>query len=57
MKPGIISLSVDAELAVGVKGTIASEMCILIVFWGIHGIAHDCWLPKDNTLNSFVKKG
>jgi hypothetical protein len=25
---------------------------MLIIFWGIHGIAHYCWLPKDSTLNS-----
>jgi hypothetical protein len=25
---------------------------MLIVFWGIHGIADDCWLPKDSTLDS-----
>jgi hypothetical protein len=25
---------------------------MLIAFWGIHGIAHDYWLPKDNTLDS-----
>jgi hypothetical protein len=31
---------------------IASEKRILIVFSGIHGIAHYCWLPKDNTLDS-----
>jgi hypothetical protein len=25
---------------------------MLIVVWGIHGIAHDCWLPKDCALDS-----
>jgi hypothetical protein len=25
---------------------------MLIVFWGIHGIAHYRWLQKDSTLNS-----
>jgi hypothetical protein len=25
---------------------------MLVVFWEIHGIAHCCWLPKDNTLAS-----
>jgi hypothetical protein len=25
---------------------------MLIVFWGIHGIAHYCWFPKDSTLDS-----
>jgi hypothetical protein len=25
---------------------------MLIIFWGIQGIAHDCWLPKDSTLDS-----
>jgi hypothetical protein len=25
---------------------------MLIVFWGIHGIAHYCCLPKDSTLDS-----
>jgi hypothetical protein len=24
----------------------------LIVFWGIHGIAHYCWLTKDSTSDS-----
>jgi hypothetical protein len=32
--------------------TIASEKRMLVIFWGIHGIAHYCWLPKDSTLNS-----
>jgi hypothetical protein len=50
MKSGTISLPADAELPVRVKRTIASEKRMLIVFWGIHKIAHDCWLPKDNTL-------
>jgi hypothetical protein len=39
-------------LPVGVKRIIASEKRMLIVFWGIHGIVHYCWLPKDNILNS-----
>jgi histone-lysine N-methyltransferase SETMAR len=25
---------------------------MLIVLWGIHGIAHYCWLPKESILNS-----
>jgi hypothetical protein len=25
---------------------------MLMVFWGVHGIAHYCWLPKDCTLDS-----
>jgi hypothetical protein len=25
---------------------------MLIVFWGIHGIPHYYWLPKDSTLDS-----
>jgi hypothetical protein len=25
---------------------------MLIIFWGIHGITHDCWLPKERTLDS-----
>jgi hypothetical protein len=52
MKPGIIWLPADAELPVRVKRTIASGKRMLIIFWGIHGIAHDCWLPKDSTLDS-----
>jgi hypothetical protein len=51
-KPGIIWLSADAELPVQVKRTIASVKLLLIVCWGIHGIAHYCWLPKENTLDS-----
>jgi hypothetical protein len=35
-----------------VQRTIASERRMLMVFWGIHGIAHYCWLPKDKTLDS-----
>jgi hypothetical protein len=23
-----------------------------LVLWGIHGIAHYCWFPKDSTLDS-----
>jgi histone-lysine N-methyltransferase SETMAR len=30
----------------------ASEKRMLIVFWGIHGIIHYSWLPKDSTLDS-----
>jgi hypothetical protein len=52
MKAGTIWLPADADLRVCVNGTIASEKRMLIVFWGIHGIAHDRWLPKDNTLDS-----
>jgi hypothetical protein len=52
MNPGLIWLSADAELPVRVKKTTASEKCMLIVCWGIHGITHYCWLPKDSTLNS-----
>jgi hypothetical protein len=52
MKPGAIWLPADAELQVCAKRTTASEKGMLIVFWGIHGITHDCWLPKDNTLDS-----
>jgi hypothetical protein len=51
MKPGTLWLPADAELPVRVKRAITSEECTLIVFWGIHRIAHYCWLPKDNTLN------
>jgi hypothetical protein len=25
---------------------------MLIIFWGIHGIAHYCWIPKYSTLDS-----
>jgi hypothetical protein len=52
MKPGTIWLRADAELPVHVKKTIASEKHMLMVFWGMHGIAHSCWLPKDSTLDS-----
>jgi hypothetical protein len=53
MKLGAIWLPADAELelSVRVKRTIASEKRMLIVFWGIHGITHDCWLPKDRILD------
>jgi hypothetical protein len=52
MKPGTIWLPPGAELPVHVKRTIASEKHMLIVFWGIHGTAHYCWLPKDSILDS-----
>jgi hypothetical protein len=52
MKPGIIWLPVHAELSVRVKRTIAREKHILIVFWGIHGIVHYCWFPKDSIFDS-----
>jgi hypothetical protein len=52
MKPGTIWLPADAELPVRVKRTITSEKRMLIVFWGIHEIAHYCWLRKDSTLDS-----
>jgi hypothetical protein len=40
MKPGAIWLPADAELSVSVKRTITSEKRILIIFRGIHWIAH-----------------
>jgi hypothetical protein len=52
MKPETIVLPADAELPVCVKRTVASEKRMLIVFWGIHGTAHCCWLPKDSTSDS-----
>jgi hypothetical protein len=52
MKPGIIWLPADAELAARVNETTASEKRMLVVFWESHGIAHYCWLPKDSTLDS-----
>jgi hypothetical protein len=52
MKPGIIWLPAGAELPVRVKRTITSEKRMLIVFWGIRGIAHYYRLPKDTTLDS-----
>jgi hypothetical protein len=52
MKPRTVWIPDDAELPIPVKRTIASEKCMLIVFWGIHGIAHYCWLPKDRTVDS-----
>jgi hypothetical protein len=52
MKPGTIWLSADAERPVCVKRTIASEKRMLIVLWGIDGIAHYCRFPKDSTLDS-----
>jgi uncharacterized Fe-S cluster protein YjdI len=52
MKPWIVSLPADAELPVRVKRTIASEKRMLTVFWGILGITHSCWLPKESTIDS-----
>jgi hypothetical protein len=52
MTPGPVWLPADAKLPVRVKKTIASEKRMLIVFWGIHRIAHYCWHPKDSTLDS-----
>jgi hypothetical protein len=52
MKRETIWLPADAELPVLVKRTIASEKRTLIVFWGTHGIARSCWLPKESTLDS-----
>jgi hypothetical protein len=51
MKPGIILVPADAELPVRVERTIASEKRMLVVFWGIHGIVHYCYLPKDRTFD------
>jgi hypothetical protein len=51
MKPGTIELSADAQLPARVETTIASKRRLLIVFWGIPGIAHYCWLPKESTLD------
>jgi hypothetical protein len=52
MKPGTVWLPADVELPGRVKKRIANAKCMLIVFWGIHGIARYCWLPKDSTLDS-----
>jgi hypothetical protein len=52
MKPRTIWLPADAELPVRIKRTIARERCMLIIFWGIHGIAQHCGLSKDSTLYS-----
>jgi hypothetical protein len=52
MKPGAVWLLADAEQPVCVKRTIASEKRMLIVFWGIYGIAQYYWLPKDSILDS-----
>jgi hypothetical protein len=52
MNPRTIWLSADAELPVRVKRIITSEKCMPTVFWGIRGIAHYCWRPKDSTLDS-----
>jgi hypothetical protein len=52
LKPGTIWLLADAKLPVCVKKTTASGKCMLIVFWGIHGIAHHCSLPKDSISDS-----
>jgi hypothetical protein len=52
MKPGDTWLPGDAELPVHGKRTIASENRMLIVFWGLHEIAHYCSPQKDNTLDS-----
>jgi hypothetical protein len=54
MKAGTISLSADAELPVCVKRIITNEKRMLIVFWGIHGIAYHYCLPKDRTLDSGI---
>jgi hypothetical protein len=52
MKPWTIWPPAEAKLPVPVKRTIANEKRMLIVFWGIHGITQDNWLPKDSTLDS-----
>jgi hypothetical protein len=52
MKPWIIWLAADAERPVGVKRPIANQKRMLIIFWAIHGITPECWLPKDSTLDS-----
>jgi hypothetical protein len=52
MKPGTVWFPADAELPVRVKRTIVSETCMLVVFWGIRGIAQYCWRPKDSILDS-----
>jgi hypothetical protein len=51
MKRGTIRFLADAKLPVCVKRTIVSENGMLIFFWGIHGIAHDCLLRKYNILD------
>jgi hypothetical protein len=52
MKSATIWLPADAEPPVRVKGTITSGKRMLTIFWGIQGIVHYCWLPKDSTLDS-----
>jgi hypothetical protein len=52
MRPATIWLPADAKLPVRVIRIIASEKLMLIVFWGIHEIAHYCRLSKDSILDS-----
>jgi hypothetical protein len=52
MKPGTVWVPADPELPVRVKRTTASQKRVLIVFWGIHGVAHYFWHSKDSTLDS-----
>jgi hypothetical protein len=52
MRPETYWLPAAAELPIRVKRTIASEERMLIVFWGIHRIEHDCRLPKDSRFDS-----
>jgi hypothetical protein len=51
MKPGTVWLRADAEQSVRVKRTIASEKPRRTFFWGIHRIAHYCWLSKGSILD------
>jgi hypothetical protein len=46
VKPGTIWLPANAEPSVRVKRTIASEKCILIIFWGIHWVHTLLLAPK-----------
>jgi len=40
------------EVPVRPRITVQSEKRMLIVFWGISGIVHRCWLPKGERLNA-----
>jgi hypothetical protein len=49
--PSSIWLSLDGDLPTRPRRTINADKRMLIAFWGIKGIVHVFWMPKDVRIN------
>jgi histone-lysine N-methyltransferase SETMAR len=51
-EPSSIWLSLDEELPARPRPTIGTDKQMLVVFWGIKGIMHVNWLPRNARINA-----